>query len=313
MARRIIETSLWNDELIGDFTVDERYFWLYLLTNPHTNILGIYRVSIKTMAFELGFDRLPIEAHLRRFQDDHKLIRVIGDEIAIKNFLAYGVSKGGTPIECALKKALEQVKNPELILWVYENIKKRSGIIDTVIKTIEGFINEKDLLSRMRVCTREKNKYNTNNTNNTGIRDVNKYIYSDSYHESYHESYHDSHISENIPEKPTKQPAHKYGEYGWVKLTDKQYEKLLADLGEEELLRCITYIDESAQSTSNKNKWKDWNLVIRRCSKGGWANHGKSGSYRDRRKEELDEWIKNADDEVVDSSGTFVDEGDFVI
>ncbi len=69
-------------------------------------------------------------------------------------------------------------------------------------------------------------------------------------------------------EKP---PKHKYGEYGWVLLTNEQYARLLAELGEAELQRCITYIDESAQSTGNKNRWKDWNLVLRKCSKNGWG------------------------------------------
>lgn len=67
--------------------------------------------------------------------------------------------------------------------------------------------------------------------------------------------------------------AHTRGEYGWVKLTDKQYEKLLKDLGQEELDRCIKYVDESAQSTGNKNEWKDWNLTIRRCSRDGWGKN----------------------------------------
>lgn len=71
--------------------------------------------------------------------------------------------------------------------------------------------------------------------------------------------------------KPTKEEHHKHGQYGWVKLTDKEYEKLLKDLGQVELDRCITYIDESAQGNGNKNKWKDWNLVIRRCSREKWG------------------------------------------
>lgn len=71
--------------------------------------------------------------------------------------------------------------------------------------------------------------------------------------------------------KEEKSIAHACGEYGWVKLTDEQYTKLEQDLGEEELLRCIRYVDESAQQTGNKNKWKDWNLVIRKCNRDGWG------------------------------------------
>lgn len=64
---------------------------------------------------------------------------------------------------------------------------------------------------------------------------------------------------------------HKRGEYGWVKLTDEEFERLRHELGDEELQRCIAYIDESAQATGNKNKWKDWNLVIRKCNRDSWG------------------------------------------
>lgn len=69
---------------------------------------------------------------------------------------------------------------------------------------------------------------------------------------------------------------HKRGEYGWVQLTDEQYNNLIRDLGQTELDRCISYIDESAQSSGNKNRWKDWNLVIRRCHREGWGLRGQN-------------------------------------
>ena len=80
-------------------------------------------------------------------------------------------------------------------------------------------------------------------------------------------------MSGSPPAAPTKEKPikHKHGEYGWVLLTDEQYARLLADFGEEEVRRCITYIDEGAQSTGNKNHWKDWNVVLRKCSKNGWG------------------------------------------
>ena len=61
-----------------------------------------------------------------------------------------------------------------------------------------------------------------------------------------------------------------FGEFGWVKLTKEQYAKLADRLGYEELQRCITYVDEAAQSTGNRNRWKDWYLIIRRCHENHW-------------------------------------------
>lgn len=78
-------------------------------------------------------------------------------------------------------------------------------------------------------------------------------------------------LNKTKPISEEKESAHARSRYGWVKLTDSQYEKLLTDLGREELERCIQYIDESAQQTGNKNKWKDWNLTIRKCSREGWG------------------------------------------
>lgn len=84
---------------------------------------------------------------------------------------------------------------------------------------------------------------------------------------------------ESIKEKEKKSNElksikHKYGEYGWVQLIDKEYEDLKNLMGEAELKRCIEYIDSSAESTGNKNHWKGWKEVIRKCYKNNWEyNH----------------------------------------
>ena len=61
-----------------------------------------------------------------------------------------------------------------------------------------------------------------------------------------------------------------YGEYGWIRLTDGEYSRLEQEMGWEQLQRCIAYIDESAQSTGNRNHWLDWYAVLRRCYKRRW-------------------------------------------
>lgn len=76
------------------------------------------------------------------------------------------------------------------------------------------------------------------------------------------------------PPAPTKQAKKPHGEFGWVKLTDDEYNRLINDLGEAEVKRCIAYVDESAQATGNKNKWRDWNLVVRKCNRDGWGRGG---------------------------------------
>lgn len=74
----------------------------------------------------------------------------------------------------------------------------------------------------------------------------------------------------HTPEKE-KTARRKYGQYGWVLLSEQEYNNLLHDIGHSELERCIAYVDELAQQSGNKNKWKDWNLVIRKASREGWG------------------------------------------
>lgn len=63
---------------------------------------------------------------------------------------------------------------------------------------------------------------------------------------------------------------HKYGSYGWVKLTDDQYKKLTDEFGEEYIEKVIAALDEYVQSNGNKNKYKDFNLVIRKAIREKW-------------------------------------------
>ena len=101
---------------------------------------------------------------------------------------------------------------------------------------------------------------------------------------------------ENIKEKnpggtsPLDTPTnikHKYGEYGWVKLTDKQYENLCKDFNKDLIDRVITKLDEYMQSNGNKNKYKDCNLVIRKAIRENWFKVNDSEEFTSQSKREI--------------------------
>lgn len=84
----------------------------------------------------------------------------------------------------------------------------------------------------------------------------------------------ESNPNPNPNSNPNSSPANtkaKYGEFGWILLSGEEHRALLQELGEKELLRCITYIDQLAQQSGNKYHWKDWALVLRRASREGWG------------------------------------------
>ena len=109
------------------------------------------------------------------------------------------------------------------------------------------------------------------------------------------------------PAKPEGSVSKKiYGEFGWIKLSDDEYQELERTLGSDILKRCITYIDESAQSTNNRNKWFDWFVVLRRCAQLRWYEarpkypqkpdipHGASGELGEAELEAI-QWILQQD------------------
>lgn len=76
---------------------------------------------------------------------------------------------------------------------------------------------------------------------------------------------------DTAPAKPPAPPKKARAPYGWVKLTDAEYERLCRDLSEAEATYWMRLVDEMAQSTYNKNGWKDWNLTVRRAAREKWG------------------------------------------
>lgn len=59
--QRMINTKFWNDGWVRKMKPLERYLFLYLLSNEHTNICGIYELPIATIAFETGISEKELE------------------------------------------------------------------------------------------------------------------------------------------------------------------------------------------------------------------------------------------------------------
>lgn len=144
--KRVVDTDLWTDEKVEDFTPEEKYFWVYLLTNPYTRQLGIYHITKKQMAFQLGYDIETVTKLLDRFENEHKLIKYVDSEIAIFNFLKRQILKGGKPVEDCLNADIKKVKHQELVREVFEKLKDEN-LNETVKKVISNYllINDNDI------------------------------------------------------------------------------------------------------------------------------------------------------------------------
>lgn len=101
-------------------------------------------------------------------------------------------------------------------------------------------------------------------------------------------------INNNITLKEKdKKTRHKHGTYGRVLLTDVEYNRLLNELGEERLEKQIELLDEYIESNNNKNKYTNFNLVLRKSIKENWFNNNRSVSAQPRTKKNEPDWLEN--------------------
>lgn len=142
---RNIHLSFWQDtKVTDDFTPEDRYFYLYLLTNPHTNLCGCYEISIKQMANEMGYDVKKVNKLIERFSSIHNLIRYARSE---RELLIFHWSKyNWTSSEKFRKPLLQEIQNVktdrfrEYLLKLFDGENVKYGI-DTVYGKEEYGIN----------------------------------------------------------------------------------------------------------------------------------------------------------------------------
>lgn len=143
--KRIVDTSFWTDGKVDEFSPEDKYFMLYLLTCPFTKQLGIYEMSVKQVAFQLGYSVDAVKVLLDRFENKYGIIIYSEEtnEIAIKNYLKHSIIKGGAPVRDCLIREMKQVKNTRLIDEIFAHI-KGYGSLNATVKNLIAEYEEKN-------------------------------------------------------------------------------------------------------------------------------------------------------------------------
>lgn len=138
---RYVYTSFWGDPKVSEtFTPEDKLTMLYLLTNSHTTQIGVYRITKRVIAFEMGLSIESVNSLIDRFESHHKLIKYNSEtrELAIRNWGKFNLNKGGKPIEDCIKQEFTQVEDKELLLYVVNSIKSekiKQLFIDELVKS----------------------------------------------------------------------------------------------------------------------------------------------------------------------------------
>lgn len=68
----MINTKIWDDKYYRSLDGQSKLLFLYLLTNPLTNIAGAYEITEDRIAFDTGFEIGIVRSILTKFKDDNK-------------------------------------------------------------------------------------------------------------------------------------------------------------------------------------------------------------------------------------------------
>ncbi|EPY2274748.1 DnaD domain-containing protein [Clostridium sporogenes] len=153
---RQLYTEFWNDSFVLELDPEEKYFYIYLLTNPNTSQCGIYELPKKIIEMQTGYKEETVDKLLKKFEGYKKIIySEETKEIIILNWAKYNEPNNINAIKC-VSKELKKIKNKNFIdelYFQYSNIglevdKLFPDIKDTLAskhknnKVEDSFINE---------------------------------------------------------------------------------------------------------------------------------------------------------------------------
>ena len=127
---RNIDMAFWTDgKVVDDFTPEDKYLYLYLITNPHTNLCGCYEISTKQMSNETGYNTDTLNKLLERFQNIHTVIEYSKEtkEVLLLNWSKYNWS-ASPKLDKPLLKDIESIKNTRFRDFLGEIYNKRETI-----------------------------------------------------------------------------------------------------------------------------------------------------------------------------------------
>ena len=146
---RNISVSFWTDSKIDDeFTPEDKYFYLYLLTNPHTNICGCYEISYKQMERETGYNEDTVKRLLKRLEQTHNVIRydTKSKEVLLINWSKYNWARS-EKVEKAIFRVGEKIKSETFKNFIFALINNNNKIIYnniSVSETVTDTVTETD-------------------------------------------------------------------------------------------------------------------------------------------------------------------------
>ena len=112
---RHIHIDYWQDGFVLDLTPEEKYFYIYLMTNSKTSQCGIYELPKRIIETETGYNRETVDKLLNRFVDYKKIVYCEETkEVFLTNWLKHNKLSSPKVKKCVYTE-LKKIKSIDMI------------------------------------------------------------------------------------------------------------------------------------------------------------------------------------------------------
>ncbi|MET4562214.1 DnaD/phage-associated family protein [Lysinibacillus parviboronicapiens] len=141
---RQVHTTFWDDGFVLDLTPEEKYFYLYLMTNGNTTQCGIYELPYRVIEMHTGYNRETVQKLLQRFVDYGKIIyNESTKEIMLSNWAKYNFINSPKVKKC-IEKELLAVKHIPFVKSYVTSLEQLGYRIDTVSILLDDESEQKE-------------------------------------------------------------------------------------------------------------------------------------------------------------------------
>jgi hypothetical protein len=131
-----IQEKFWQSDFVLELKPEERYFYMYLITNTMTTHCGVYKFNLKLAELETGLTPEVIEKHLSTFESRGKIvISKTSKEIMIVNWFKHNFKSNKKTI-ASINKELKEVKDKEFLKQLHEICERRQYPINEIFNGI---------------------------------------------------------------------------------------------------------------------------------------------------------------------------------
>ena len=134
---RAFNPRFWTDPKIENkLDKDERYLYLYLITNPNANLCGCYEISLRRIAYETALDSAEIVLKLIRKLEAKKFIKF--SEQTHEILMLHWASNNWTSsdkLDKPIFNELQKISDKEFQKYIYDIFKQRKSVKNLLYTT----------------------------------------------------------------------------------------------------------------------------------------------------------------------------------